>query len=132
MSSRGHESEDSMREENRKHERTTTGRKSRGNASKKGKRRMVPKRVPTAPALPETSLPPTPLADAIEAPSIPALPAETPGMRRGLLAVIAFVMVAICGVALLRACEPKEPTNEDDTAEAAACSDDAALCVARA
>jgi hypothetical protein len=152
-----------MREENRKHGRSSTGRKHRGNDSKRGKRRVAPKRVHAPPSLPEIAAAAKPFAGQIEAPSIPAPLVEVPqfgasptaaseaplegaidteavrrtvavgsAMRRGTLAVIACVMVAVGGVALVRACEANGTPTENDAAETGSCSDDAAMCVARA
>ena len=89
---------------------------------------------------------PTSFADVVEKASDVAPPApesvETeasrqtvgvgPAMRRGTLAVIACGMVAICGVALVRAGEASGTPTENDAAEAGSCSDDASMCVARA
>ena len=54
------------------------------------------------------------------------------GENRARVAVAAFVMAAMGGVALVRACEPKAAPIEDDAAATDSCSDDASLCVARA
>jgi hypothetical protein len=53
-------------------------------------------------------------------------------MSRAEIAAIAFVVAAICGVALLRACGPNDTPTENDAAETGPCSDDASLCLARA
>jgi hypothetical protein len=50
----------------------------------------------------------------------------------GRLAALAFVVAALCGFAVVRACERKPPPAQDDTADTGTCSGDAALCVARA
>jgi hypothetical protein len=149
-----------MREDNRKHGRKGKGRNHGGKASKKpGKRRMARTNVPPpAAALPpkwftDGIAAPSIPAPPVEAPRLVASPLaereplpegsrETeafrkaagagPMMRRAQLAVLAFVMAVICGVALLRACKPKGTPVDDDAAETDACSDDASLCVARA
>ena len=48
----------------------------------------------------------------------------------GMLAVVAFVAAAVCGLALLRACEREDTPVQDDAVETSSCSDDASLCVA--
>ena len=53
-------------------------------------------------------------------------------MKSARLAALAFVVAALCGVAVLRACERKPPPVQDDTADTGTCSGDAALCVAQA
>jgi hypothetical protein len=53
-------------------------------------------------------------------------------LRGGTLAILAFVAVAVCGLALLRACERQGTPIEDDAAETSSCSDDGSLCVAAA
>ena len=146
-----------MREQNRKNGRKSSGRKHGGSHLKRaGKRRIAPKRVPAPPPLPEIAYrieAPLIPAPPVEAPRFEASPiaaslppieksweTETldetapvrPVVSRGRLAVIAFVVAAMCAVALLRACEPKETPVEHDAAEPGSCSDDASMCVARA
>jgi hypothetical protein len=78
------------------------------------------------------------LAQLVEATSVPAPQAFRKAVRvgpmrsRGRVAVMAFVMAAMGGVVLVRACEPKAAPIDDDAAETDSCSDDASLCVARA
>lgn len=100
----------------------------------------------TVPVAPPPAPSPQGAADMAERASVTAPPAvgspETeafrraigvgPVMRHGMLAVIACVMVAICGVALVRACEANETPTENDAADSGSCSDDASMCVARA
>ncbi len=135
-----------MREDNGKHGHKGKGRNHGGNGSKKpGKRRMAQTNVPppAAALLPKwftdgIKAPSTP-APPVETPRLVASPIAEPQppqgvsretdafreavgagpmMRRGQLAVLAFVMAVICGVALLRACKPKGTPIEDDAAEA--------------
>jgi hypothetical protein len=149
-----------MREANKKHGRKSGGRNHGGKDSKKpGKRRMARTNVPppVAALLPkwftDGIAAPSKLAPPVETPRLVASPiaerephqeesratepfrkavGDGAMMRRGQLAVLAFVMAVICGVALLRACKPKATPIEDDAAETDSCSDDASLCVARA
>jgi hypothetical protein len=53
-------------------------------------------------------------------------------MRREAVAFIAVVIVAVCGVVLLRECEPMSPPVQDDATATDSCSGDASVCVARA
>ncbi len=147
-----------MREDNRKHGRKGKGRNHGGKDSKKpGKLRMARTNVPppAAALLPKwftdpieaPSIPAPPVeaprlvASPIAATELPLEgPRETepprpavgvgPRMSLGKLAVFAFVVAALCGVAALRACEPKATPIEDDAVETGSCSDDASLCVA--
>ena len=74
----------------------------------------------------------SPLEGAADTEAAPQAVGVGPAMRRGTIAVIACVMVAICGVALVRACEANGTPTENDAAETGPCSDDASMCVARA
>jgi hypothetical protein len=99
---------------------------------------------PAPPSPPEIESPPTSFANLVEQASAPAAPApasrETealreeagvrPALRGRMLAVLAFLAVAVCGLALLRACEREDTPVQDDAVETSSCSDDASLCVA--
>ncbi len=106
---------------------------------------------PATPAAPEVVPRPTSFADLVEQPSVGAAPPpsspepapaspETEALREGvgvrpllgggMLAVVAFLAAAVCGLALLRACERGDTPIEDDAVETSSCSDDASLCVA--
>ena len=147
-----------MPEKNKKNGRKSSGRKHGGKDLKKtGKRRMAPKKVSRPPIAPAPKSfanrvePPSIPDPPVEAPRLGASPIAAtasplegpvepeafdpavgvgPTMSRGKLAVIAVVVAAACGIALLRACEPKATPIEDDAVETGPCSDDASLCVA--
>jgi hypothetical protein len=53
-----------------------------------------------------------------------------PATGHGQLAFIAVLVAAVCGIALLRACEPPGTPVEDDATAADSCASDASLCVA--
>jgi hypothetical protein len=150
-----------MREQNRKHGRKSSGRKHGGKDMKRARKgRTAPKsggskavegltliereRRALAEADPFRPAPPVASPGVVVAASEPPREGSAeieafrkavgvgPFMTRGRLAVIAFVMAAMGGVALVRACEPKGAPIEDDAADNDSCSDDASLCVARA